>query len=92
MKSYDVLHKQRAKLRQEITDNLDFLMGSVSSKGPSRPGLNLTFKINQVTRTRHIRKEREAQVKQMTARWRRLRRLLRALSDVNWEHVHRGLG
>ena len=92
MKSYETLYKQQEKLREEVSVNLDFLMGSVSAKGPSRPGLNLTFKINQVTRTRHIRKEREAQVKQMTARWRRLRRLLRELSDVNWELLNRGIG
>ena len=92
MKSYEALNKQREKLCQEIADNLDFLMGSVSTKGPKRPGLNLTFKIQQVTRTRHIRKEQEHQVKQMTTRWRRLRTLLRELSDVNWERLNRGLG
>jgi len=92
MKSYDALYKQHEKLRQEVMDNLDFLMGSVSTKGPKRPGLNLTFKIDQVTRTRHIRKELEAEVSQMTARWRRLRVLLHKLSDVNWERVNRGLG
>lgn len=91
MKSYEALRKQQETLRQEITDSLDFLMGSVSTKGPKRPGLNLTFKINQVTRTRHIRKEQELRVKQMTARWRRLRVLLHRLSDVNWELVNRGI-
>jgi hypothetical protein len=92
MKSYEALCKQDEKLRQEVMDNLDFLMGSVSTKGPKRPGLNLTFKIDQVTRTRHVRKELEAQVSQMTTRWRRLRVLLRKLSDVNWERVNRGMG
>ena len=91
MKSIDSLCKERDKLRQEIVDNLDFLMGSVSTKGPKRSGLNLTFKINQVTRTRHIRKEQETRVKQMTARWRRLRICLRRISDVNWECLNRGL-
>jgi hypothetical protein len=91
MKSIETLRKNRETIREEINENLDFLMGSVSTKGPSRPGLNLTFKINQVTRTRHIRKEHELQVKQMTARWRRLRRLLHDLSDVNWELLNREL-
>lgn len=85
MKSYEAVRKQRDTLREQIGENLDFLMGSVSTKGPTRPGLNLTFKVNQVTRTRHIRKDQEMRVKQMTARWRRLRRLLRELSDVNWQ-------
>ena len=91
MKSYDALYKERARLERAVLDQLDFLMGSVSTKGPHRPGLNLTCKINQVTRTRHIRKELEPQVKQMTARWRRLRVLLRQLSDVNWQRLNHGM-
>ena len=91
MKSYDSIQKERDRLQQEVLDHLDFLMGSVSTKGPRRPGLNLTFKVNQVTRTRHIRKELEPQVKQMTARWRRLRVLLRKMSDLNWQHLNHGL-
>lgn len=91
MKNVETVYRQRERLEQAILDNLDFLMGSISTKGPSRPGLNLTFKINQVTRTRHIRKELEPQVKQMTARWRRLRTLLHQLSDQNWERLNRGL-
>lgn len=91
MKSYDQLRSQNEKVRQEIVENLDFLMGSVSTKGPKRPGLNLTFKINQVTRTRHVRKDLEVKVQHMTARWRRLRVLLRKLSDLNWERLNRGM-
>jgi hypothetical protein len=91
MKSLEMLRKQRDSLRQEIIDNLDFLMGSVSTKGPTRPGFNLTFKINQVTRTRHIRKENETRVTQMTTRWRRLRILLRRLSDTNWQLLSRDI-
>ena len=91
MKSYETLQKQHEKLRQEIIDNLEFLMGSVSTKGPKRPGLNLTFKVNQITRTRHIRKECEPQVHHMTARWRRLRVLLRKLSDNNWQRLNQGI-
>jgi hypothetical protein len=91
MKSIDTLRKERDILREEVSDNLEFLMGSVSTKGPKRPGLNLTFKINQVTRTRHIRKQDEVRVKQMTTRWRRLRILLRKLSDANWQLLCRDI-
>ena len=91
MKSYDAIQKERDRLQQEILDNLDFLMGSVSTKGPRRPGFNLTFKVNQVTRTRHIRKDLEPQVKEMTARWRRLRVLLHKISDVNWQRLNHGM-
>ena len=91
MKSYEALQREHEKVRQEIMDSLEFLMGSVSTKGPQRPGLNLTFKINQVTRTRHIRKELEPQVRNMTAKWRRLRLLLRKLSDLNWQRLNQGM-
>lgn len=91
MKSYDALRTEHEKVRQEIVDGLEFLMGSVSTKGPKRPGLNLTFKINQVTRTRHIRKELEPKVTAMTAQWRRLRLLLRKLSDINWQRLNQGM-
>jgi hypothetical protein len=91
MKSFDALRTEHEKVRQEIIDNLEFLMGSVSTKGPKRPGLNLTFKINQVTRTRHIRKELEPKVRDMTAKWRRLRLLLRKLSDINWQRLNQDM-
>ena len=91
MKSYERLQEEHERVRDEIVGSLEFLMGSVSTKGPKRPGLNLTFKIDQVTRTRHIRKEIEPQVKHMTAKWRRLRVLLRRLSDINWERLNRGM-
>lgn len=91
MKSYEVLRREHEKTRREIIDSLDFLMGSVSTKGPKRPGMNLTFKINQVTRTRHIRKDTEPQVKHMTAKWRRLRVLLKRLSDINWQRLNQGM-
>ena len=89
MHTTETLYRERKRLEEDILKNLDFLMGSISTKGPSRPGFNLTFKINQVTRTRHIRKELEPQIKQMTARWRRLRDLLHQLSDLNWERLNR---
>ena len=91
MKSYDALQKEHEKVRQEIIDSLEFLMGSISTKGPKRPGLNLTFKINQLTRTRHIRKELEPRVTEMTAKWRSLRLLLRKLSDINWQRLNQGM-
>lgn len=91
MKSSDALHRQNEKVRQEVMESLEFLIGTVSTKGPKRPGLNLTFKINQVTRTRHIRKELEPKVREMTAQWRRLRLLLKKLSDINWQRLNQGM-
>jgi hypothetical protein len=63
---------------------LDILIGSVSTKGPKRPGFNLTFKLGGVTRTRHIRKENLEKVRLMTERHKELKRLIQELSDLNW--------
>ena len=62
----------------------NILIGSVSTKGPKRPGYNLTFKLQGVTRTRHIRKEDLEKVLQMTARHKKLKQLIHKLSDLNW--------
>jgi hypothetical protein len=79
------LQRRREVLCERIASNLDILIGSVSTKGPKRPGYNLTFKWNGVTRTRHIRKEDEEKVRRMTARHKTLKKLIQRLSDLNWE-------
>ena len=78
------LQQSRALLCRRIADHLDVLIGSVSTKGPKRPGHNLTFKLDGVTRTRHIRKEDLDKVRRMTARYKELKHLIRKLSDLNW--------
>lgn len=79
------LQKRRALLCERIADSLDILVGSVSTKGPKRPGHNLTFKLDGVTRSRHIRKEDLEKVQRMTRRHKTLKRLIQRLSDLNWE-------
>ncbi len=80
------LQEKRDRLKRQIAENLELLIGTVSTKGPSRPGHNLTWKDkNQTTRTRHIRKGLLAQVRRMIERHRRVKRLLVELSDTNWE-------
>jgi hypothetical protein len=78
------LQQQRRLLDQQIANHLDVLIGSVSTKGPKRPGFNLTFKLNGVTRTRHIRKEDLEKVRLMAARYKKLKQLIQKLSDLNW--------
>lgn len=78
------LQQGRELLCRQIADHLDVLIGSVSTKGPKRPGFNLTFKLDGVTRTRHIRKEDLEKVRLMTARYKKLKQLIRKLSDLNW--------
>jgi hypothetical protein len=79
------LQRRRDVLCERIAANLDILIGSVSTKGPKRPGYNLTFKLGGVTRSRHIRKEDEEKVRLMTARYKTLKKLIQQLSDLNWE-------
>jgi hypothetical protein len=78
------LQQVRELLSRQIADHLDILIGSVSTKGPKRPGFNLTFKKGGVTRTRHIRKENLPKVRRMTARYKKLKQLVHRLSDLNW--------
>ena len=79
------LQQRRELLCGRIAANLDILIGSVSTKGPKRPGFNLTFKLDGVTRSRHIRKEDLEKVQLMTRRYKTLKRLIQRLSDLNWE-------
>jgi len=79
------LQRRRDLLCERIAAHLDILIGSVSTKGPKRPGYNLTFKLGGVTRTRHIRKQDEEKVRLMTARYKTLKKLIQQLSDLNWE-------
>lgn len=78
------LQQARQLLKQQIADHLDILIGSVSTKGPKRPGHNLTFKLDGVTRSRHIRVEDLEKVRLMTARYKKLKELIHQLSDLNW--------
>ena len=78
------LQQQRELLVEQITSHLDILIGSVTSKGPKQPGFNFTFKVDGVTRSRHVRKENLEKVRMMIAHNRKLRELLHKLSDLNW--------
>ncbi len=79
------MQRRRQLLCDRIASNLDILIGSISTKGPKRPGYNLTFKLEGVTRTRHIRKEDLEKVRLMTSRYKTLKELIHQLSDLNWE-------
>ena len=79
------LRQRRELLAEQVTANLDLLIGSVSAKGPKRPGFNLTFKLDGVTRSRHIRVENLERVRLMTERHKKLKQLIQQLSDLNWQ-------
>lgn len=79
------LELRRKRLTQQIVDHLDFLIGSVSTKGFAYAAFNLTAKVHGKTKTRHIPKDMLPLVRRLTARYRKLKSLLRQLDEVNWQ-------
>lgn len=79
------LERRRERLTQEVIDHLDFLIGSISTKGFKYPAHNLTAKVNSKTRTRHIPRDLLPLVKRMTARYRKLKGVLKKLDETNWQ-------
>jgi hypothetical protein len=84
------MHK-RDRLVEQIRDNLDFLAGSISSKGLKWEAYNLTTKVDGVTKTRHIPKDLLPVVKRLTKRHKKLKELLKELENVNWLLIKEGV-
>ena len=84
MKRVDILKRQQETLKRQIYYNLDLLMGSVV-RSPAMMYHSLTTKVDGKTATRYVRKGLVPQVKKMTGRHKRVRKLIQKLSNVNWE-------
>jgi Family of unknown function (DUF6788) len=87
MSNLTVLELRRQRLIQQVVDHLDFLIGSISTKGFAYAAYNLTAKVDGKTRTRHIPKDMLPLVRRLTARYRKLKSLLRQLDEVNWQRL-----
>ena len=85
MPSLLTLESRQKRLIQEVTDNLDFLIGSISTKGFKYPAFNLTSKVDGKTKTLHIPKDMLPLVKRLTGRHRKVKVLLKKLDEVNWQ-------
>jgi len=85
MPSLQSLECRKQRLTQQVVDHLDFLIGSISTKGFKYPAYNLTAKVDGKTKTRHIPKDMLPLVKRLTARYRKLKSLLKELEAVNWQ-------
>jgi hypothetical protein len=83
--------QKRDRLLVQIADHLDFLAGSVSSKGLKYEAYNLTTKIAGVTRTRHIPRDLLPVVQRMTGRHKTLKKLLKELEETNWRLIREGM-
>jgi len=91
MPSAYTLLSRRKRLIQQVQDHLDFLVGSISTKGLKYPAYNLTSKVEGKTVTRHIPIQLLPLVRRMTARHAKLKGLLQQLGRVNWELVRQGV-
>ena len=91
MASTYVLRKKRDRIVRQITDNLDFLIGSVSTKGLRYEAYNLTTKVDGKTRTKHIPKDMIPVVRRMTKRHQRLKKLIKELGEINWLLIREGI-
>lgn len=85
------LKKKRKRLIRQIEDHLDFLIGSVSSKGLKYEAYNLTSKVDGVTRTRHIPIDMVPLVRRLTKRHQKLRDMVRQLGETNWQLIRDGV-
>lgn len=91
MPSVITLKKRRERLLGKISGNLDFLVGSVSSKGLKYEAYNLTTKIDGKTKTKHIPIDMVPTVRQMILRHKHLKVLIKELGEVNWLLVREGM-
>jgi len=91
MLSITTLEKKRERLVRQIGDNLDFLIGSVSSKGLKCEAYNLTTKVEGKTKTKHIPKDMVPVVRRMTKRHQDLKQLIKELGETNWFLIREGM-
>lgn len=84
MKRIDFLKKQQKMLKEQISCNLDIIIGSVV-RSPAMMYHSLTTKVGGKTVTRYVRKGLVPKVKNMTLRHKEVRNLMQKLSNVNWE-------
>lgn len=78
------LSQKAERLRKEISNNLDFLIGSITTQG-ARGGFSLTTAEKGKTRTKYIRASLLKEVEVRIERHRKLKELLKELSEVNWD-------
>ncbi len=91
MLTTEELMRKRDRLGRQVQDHLDFLAGSISSKGLRWEAYNLTTKIDGLTKSRHIPKDLLPLVRRLTGRHKKLKTLLKQLEEVNWRLTRAGV-
>jgi len=85
------LKTRRQRLILQINQNLDFLMGSISSKGNGSNAFNLTSKVDRKTVSRSIPVALTPLVRKMNGKHKKLKTLLARLDQLNWEMIKAGV-
>jgi hypothetical protein len=84
MVTITILRKRKQKIQNQISKNLDVIIGTLG-KSPAMKQHNLTTKVNGKTVTRYVRNGLVPQVKKMTLRHQKVKNLMQELSLINWE-------
>lgn len=83
MKQLELIELRRQKLKDQIANRLDLLIGSIH-KTPSQSGYHLTAKQEGKSVTKYVRKDLVPLALEMTRNHLQLRKLLLQLSALNW--------
>ena len=84
MATNKALQKRQLMLKEQISSNLDILVGTVG-KSPAMRNHNLTTKQGGKTVSRYVRQGLVPKAKVMTQRYQEVCNLMLELSAVNWE-------
>lgn len=85
MEKLEMLKKRQARLKEDITANLEFYLIGTVAKSPAMTGHGLTTKVNGKTVSLYVRKNIANKAIEMTKRYNKLWLLLQKLSKINWE-------
>jgi len=85
MNKLDMLKKRRARLKEDITANLEFYLIGTVAKSPAMTGHGLTTKVNGKTVSLYVRKNIAGKALEMTKRYNKMWLLMQKLSKINWE-------
>jgi hypothetical protein len=84
-----LLKRQRNRLKEDITTQLEFFLIGTVAKSPSMTGHGLTTKVKGKTVSLYVRKDIAKKATEMTRRYRMLWLLIQKLSALNFEILKR---
>lgn len=80
-----LLKRQRNRLKEDITTQLEFFLIGTIAKSPSMTGHGLTTKVKGKTVSLYVRKDIAKKATEMTRRYKILWLLVQKLSALNFE-------